>query len=282
MSIRRMAALWADRRLDPRRVHDGGARRPRHLRRPALLRPANLPRARPAARPRPDCKVGVSWNNYKEERWAKWDEPTIKAAVEAAGGDVHRERREFVRRDAGDQRRATSSPRARRSSSSWPQDGTAIQPSVAERDRARHPGHRLRPPDRGSETSSTSPSTTRASDSCMAEEIIKVVPEGQLRDHQGQRGRRELRLPAVGHRGGHRRRGARPATSRSSARPTPTTGSRASRRPTWSSSSPRGQQDRRGPRRATTAWPAASSRRSRPRASLARSPSRARTATRPP
>jgi D-xylose transport system substrate-binding protein len=32
------------------------------------------------------CKVGVSWNNYKEERWAKWDEPAIKAAVEAAGG----------------------------------------------------------------------------------------------------------------------------------------------------------------------------------------------------
>jgi len=32
------------------------------------------------------CVVGVSWNNYQEERWAKWDEPAIKAAVEAAGG----------------------------------------------------------------------------------------------------------------------------------------------------------------------------------------------------
>lgn len=32
------------------------------------------------------CTVGVSWNNYQEERWAKWDEPAIKAAVEAAGG----------------------------------------------------------------------------------------------------------------------------------------------------------------------------------------------------
>ena len=31
------------------------------------------------------CKVGVSWNNYQEERWAKWDEPAIKAALEAAG-----------------------------------------------------------------------------------------------------------------------------------------------------------------------------------------------------
>src|SRR5256712_2455650 len=31
------------------------------------------------------CTVGVSWNNYQEERWAKWDEPAIKAAL-AAGG----------------------------------------------------------------------------------------------------------------------------------------------------------------------------------------------------
>jgi D-xylose transport system substrate-binding protein len=29
------------------------------------------------------CKVGVSWNNYQEERWAKWDEPAIKAALSA-------------------------------------------------------------------------------------------------------------------------------------------------------------------------------------------------------
>jgi D-xylose transport system substrate-binding protein len=32
------------------------------------------------------CTIGVSWNNYQEERWAKWDEPAIKAAVEAGGG----------------------------------------------------------------------------------------------------------------------------------------------------------------------------------------------------
>ena len=28
----------------------------------------------------------MSWNNYQEERWAKWDEPAIKAAIEAGGG----------------------------------------------------------------------------------------------------------------------------------------------------------------------------------------------------
>jgi D-xylose transport system substrate-binding protein len=38
--------------------------------------------ASPTAKP---CKVGVSWNNYQEERWAKWDEPAIKAALTTAG-----------------------------------------------------------------------------------------------------------------------------------------------------------------------------------------------------
>ncbi|MGB7880608.1 MAG: substrate-binding domain-containing protein, partial [Ilumatobacteraceae bacterium] len=33
-----------------------------------------------------DCVVGVSWNNYQEERWAKQDEPAMKAAIEAGGG----------------------------------------------------------------------------------------------------------------------------------------------------------------------------------------------------
>src|SRR5450432_2268541 len=31
------------------------------------------------------CIVGVSWNNYQEERWAKWDEPAIKKALADAG-----------------------------------------------------------------------------------------------------------------------------------------------------------------------------------------------------
>ncbi|HET9201776.1 MAG TPA: substrate-binding domain-containing protein [Acidimicrobiia bacterium] len=32
-----------------------------------------------------DCLVGMSWNNYNEERWAKHDEPAIQAALEAGG-----------------------------------------------------------------------------------------------------------------------------------------------------------------------------------------------------
>jgi len=31
--------------------------------------------------------VGVSWNNFQEERWGLWDEPAIKGALEAAGAE---------------------------------------------------------------------------------------------------------------------------------------------------------------------------------------------------
>jgi D-xylose transport system substrate-binding protein len=42
-----------------------------------------------------DCLVGVSWNNYTQERWAKADEPHIQEAVAAGGGT-------YERRDARD------------------------------------------------------------------------------------------------------------------------------------------------------------------------------------
>ena len=42
--------------------------------------------AAPSAASAAGCKVGVSWNNYQEERWAKWDEPALKKAIEDAGG----------------------------------------------------------------------------------------------------------------------------------------------------------------------------------------------------
>jgi D-xylose transport system substrate-binding protein len=38
--------------------------------------------------------IGVSWNNFAEERWAKWDEPAIKAALDAAGAS-------YIKADAG-------------------------------------------------------------------------------------------------------------------------------------------------------------------------------------
>ena len=53
--------------------------------------PAPTPAPTATAAPTPTaapegCTVGVSWNNYQEERWAKWDEPALKAAIEAGGG----------------------------------------------------------------------------------------------------------------------------------------------------------------------------------------------------
>src|SRR6202158_181443 len=76
------------------------------------------------------CTVGVSWNNYQEERWAKWDEPALKAAIAAGGG-------KYVSNDA------KSSPETQASNVDnlisqgakvvviLAQDGTAIKPSVA-------------------------------------------------------------------------------------------------------------------------------------------------------
>ncbi|MGC2239432.1 MAG: substrate-binding domain-containing protein [Acidimicrobiia bacterium] len=41
-----------------------------------------------------DIVVGMSWNNYNEERWAKADEPAMKAAIEAGGAT-------YISSDAG-------------------------------------------------------------------------------------------------------------------------------------------------------------------------------------
>jgi D-xylose transport system substrate-binding protein len=49
----------------------------------------------PATQVAEGCVVGVSWNNYTQERWAKADEPNIQAAVEAGGGS-------YIRADARD------------------------------------------------------------------------------------------------------------------------------------------------------------------------------------
>ena len=41
-----------------------------------------------------DCTVGVSWNNYQEERWALRDEPAIQAALDEVGAS-------YISADAG-------------------------------------------------------------------------------------------------------------------------------------------------------------------------------------
>jgi len=75
------------------------------------------------------CKVGVSWNNYQEERWAKWDEPAIKEALAAAGA-------EYISNDAKSSAETQASNVENLISQGakvviiLAQDGTAIKPAV--------------------------------------------------------------------------------------------------------------------------------------------------------
>ncbi len=80
--------------------------------------------------PSADCVVGVSWNNYQEERWAKWDEPALKAAIEAGGGT-------YISNDAKSSAETQASNVENLISQGakvvivLAQDGTAIKPAVA-------------------------------------------------------------------------------------------------------------------------------------------------------
>ncbi|HYC06519.1 MAG TPA: substrate-binding domain-containing protein [Candidatus Binatia bacterium] len=76
------------------------------------------------------CTVGVSWNNYQEERWAKWDEPAIKAGLAAAGA-------KYISNDAKSSADTQTSNVANLISQGakvlivLAQDGTAIKTAVA-------------------------------------------------------------------------------------------------------------------------------------------------------
>ncbi len=76
-----------------------------------------------------DFIVGVSWNNYNEERWAKSDEPAIKDALAAAGV-------EYINTDAGssaEQQLADVEQLISQGADALiilAQDGTAILPAV--------------------------------------------------------------------------------------------------------------------------------------------------------
>ncbi len=76
------------------------------------------------------CTVGVSWNNYQEERWAKWDEPAIKNVLTAAGA-------KYISNDAKSsaETQATNVDNLISQGAKvliiLAQDGTAIKPSVA-------------------------------------------------------------------------------------------------------------------------------------------------------
>jgi len=97
----------------------------------AALLLGNLPGPTQAAPARQaGCVVGVSWNNYQEERWAKWDEPAIQAAVAAGGGT-------YISNDAKSSAETQASNVENLITQGanvliiLAQDGTAIRPSVA-------------------------------------------------------------------------------------------------------------------------------------------------------
>lgn len=75
------------------------------------------------------CAVGVSWNNYQEERWAKFDEPAIKAAVEAAGGTyISNDAKSSAETQATNIEQLIS--KGAKALIVLAQDGTAIKPAV--------------------------------------------------------------------------------------------------------------------------------------------------------
>jgi D-xylose transport system substrate-binding protein len=75
------------------------------------------------------CTVGVSWNNYQEERWAKWDEPAIQAALTAGGA-------KYISNDAKSSAETQASnvenliTQGAKVVIVLAQDGTAIKPAV--------------------------------------------------------------------------------------------------------------------------------------------------------
>ena len=152
-----------------------------------------------------NCTVGMSWNNYQEERWAKWDEPALKAAIEAGGG-------KYISNDAKSsaETQATNVESLISSGANvviiLAQDDTAILPSVDQGHRRRHPGHRVRPAHRGSQ-GPVPDLRQRRGRPHAGREIFKAMPKGNYAIIKGNEADNELALPA------------RRATTRSSATP---------------------------------------------------------------
>ena len=177
MSIRRMAAISAIAVMTFAACSGGGSSAaPSEA---ASVAPSVAPSAAESAAASEGtaaCKVGVSWNNFKEERWAKWDEPAIKEVVEAAGGS-------YVGTDAGSsaEKQATDVEQLITDGANviiiLAQDGTAIQPTVQS---AVDQGIPVIAYDRLIENADAAYVTfdNPLVGQLMAEEIVKVVPEG--------------------------------------------------------------------------------------------------------
>ena len=144
--------------------------------------------------------VGVSWNNYNEERWAKWDEPAIQEALQACGA-------EYISTDAGssaEQQLADVENLISQGANALiilAQDGEAILPAVQS---ALDQGIPVVAYDRLIENPGSLYVTFDNVEvgRLQAEAVHGAGPQGELRVHQGELGRRERRLPSFGPAGG--------------------------------------------------------------------------------
>ena len=264
--------LWRARRPRPRRRH--------RQRGAATAAPAT---AAPASEAAAACIVGVSWNNYQEERWAKWDEPAIKAAIEAGGG-------KYISNDAKSsaETQATNVENLISQGAKvviiLAQDGKAIKPAVAS---AIATGVPVIAYDRLIEDPEALYITfdnVKLVGKMQAEAVLKAKPKGNYVVIKGNKADANADFLRAGWSGGGHPEAGGEAGDIMIVGETYTDN--------WDPANAQTEMEQFltandnkidvGLRCRTTAWPVASSRRSRPRASPARCRSPARTATWPP
>ena len=151
--------------------------------------------------------VGVSWNNYNEERWAKWDEPAIQEALAGGRRRVHLDRR----RVSAEQQLTDVENLISQGADALiilAQDGEAILPAVQS---AVEQGIPVIAYDRLIEDPDALYITFDNVEvgRMQAEAVLAQVPKGNYVYHQGQLRRRERGLPPRGPARGPAGRGGR-------------------------------------------------------------------------
>src|SRR5690349_6651371 len=122
------------------------------------------------------CTVGVSWNNYSQERWKKADEPAMQKAIAAKGG-------KYERADANDKAEQqltdidTLMNKGAKVLIVLAKDSEAIKPAIA---KATAAGVKVIAYDRLIEDENTFYITfdNKKVGTLMAETLIKLVPKG--------------------------------------------------------------------------------------------------------
>ena len=122
------------------------------------------------------CTVGVSWNNYSQERWKKADEPAMQKAIAAKGG-------KYIRADANDKAEQQTTDIANLINQGakvlivLAKDSEAIKPAIAD---ATSKGVKIIAYDRLIEDATTFYITfdNKKVGTLMAQTLIGLVPKG--------------------------------------------------------------------------------------------------------